>query len=241
MHGSESGTPRATHATSHRPRVLLSWSSGKDSAWTLHELRRQGTVDIVGLLTTVDEEGRVAAHRVPRALVEAQARAVGLPLRTIELPRSPSNATYEAAMREAFARYRDEGIAHVAFGDLHLQDVRVYRERLFDGTGVSPLFPLWGRATAPLARDMIEGGLHALLVALDAQRVASELIGHAFDHELLLALSASCDPCGENGEFHTFVVDGPMFTKPVGVTTASVAREGDFVIAELRSSSSTLA
>ncbi|AKV00513.1 hypothetical protein AKJ09_07176 [Labilithrix luteola] len=222
------------NVSSHRSRALLSWSSGKDSAWALRELRRRNDVDVVGLLTTVDEEGRVAAHRVPRALVEAQARAIGLPLRTIELPRSPSNATYEAAMREAFAHYRDEGIAHVVFGDLHLQDVRAYRERLFDGTGVSPFFPLWGRATDALAREMIDGGLRAVLVALDAQRIASELIGHTFDDELLRALPTSCDPCGEDGEFHTFVFDGPMFKEPIGVTMASVVREGDFVIAELR-------
>lgn len=219
-----------------KPRVLLSWSSGKDSAWALHELRSGGQVEVVGLLSTLNAEfDRVAMHGVRRSLLEAQAGAAGLPLQIIPLPWPCSNEAYEAAMAagldEARARFR---MTHVAFGDLFLEDIRGYREARMAGTGLEPLFPLWGRPTAALAREMIAGGLRATLTCVDPRRLPRSFAGRSYDAGLLRALPEEVDPCGENGEFHTFVYAGPMFERPVTVELGEVVERDGFVFADLQ-------
>jgi len=223
-----------TYASS-KPRALLSWSSGKDAAWTLHMLRRAGEVEVVGLLTTLNDEfDRVAMHAVRRALLEAQAEAAGLPLRAVPLPWPCSNAEYEAAMGRALAKAREEwGVTHIAFGDLFLEEVRAYRERQLDGTGLTPLFPLWGLPTRALAQEMIEGGLRARLTCVDPNRLPASWAGRAFDAALLHNLPPGVDPCGEAGEFHTFAHAGPMFARPIPVTVGEVVTRDGFVFADL--------
>jgi uncharacterized protein (TIGR00290 family) len=216
------------------PRVLLAWSSGKDSAWSLHVLRRQGDVEVAGLLTTVNQtHGRVAMHAVRRELLAAQARAASLPLWEVPIPHPCSNEAYEAAMSTVLARARAEGIGGVAFGDLFLEDVRRYRERQMSGTGFLPLFPLWGRPTAGLAREMLAGGLRARLTCVDPRVLPPSFAGRAFDDTLLRDLPAGVDPCGENGEFHTFAWDGPMFAHPVSLRAGEVVEREGFVFADL--------
>ena len=209
-------------------KVLVSWSSGKDSAWMLHRLKQNPALEIGGLLTTMNEAfDRVAMHAVRRTLLEAQARAAGIPLRTIPLPWPCSNEEYEARMRMAVSQAVDEGFTHVAFGDLFLEDVRQYREERLRGTGLTPLFPLWGRPTSALAREMIAGGLTARISTLDPRVMPRELIGAAFDEALLESLPATVDPCAERGEFHTCATGGPMFGAPIGVISGeAVEREG---------------
>ena len=218
------------------PRVLLSWSGGKDAAWALHRLRQGGGVDVAGLMTTLDgRTERVAMHGVPRALVAAQADSVGLPLLPVRLPSWPCpNAEYEAATAGALTHARAAwGVTHAAFGDLFLEDVRAYRERQLAGTGLAPLFPLWGLPTAALAREMVAGGLRARLTSVDPRALPPEWAGRAFDAALLDALPPGADPCGERGEFHTFVWDGPMFRRPVPIAAAAPSARGGFVFAEL--------
>lgn len=217
------------------PRVLLSWSSGKDSAWALHELRTRGEVEVAGLLTTLNDEfDRVAMHGVRRTLVEAQARAAGLPLIRVPLPWPCSNEAYEAAVSQALVAARDQlGITHVAFGDLFLEDVRAYRERLLQPLELQPLFPLWGRPTAELAGEMTAGGLRAILTCLDPRRLDPTFAGRSWDAELLQYLPPEVDPCGEAGEFHTFVYDGPMFTAPIDVRVGEVVERDGFVFADV--------
>lgn len=197
-------------------KTLLSWSSGKDSAWALHVLRQRGDVELVGLFTTVNAQyERVAIHGVRQALLEAQARAADLPLHTLALPDPCSNADYEAVMERFVAQCRDAGVTQMAFGDLYLEDVRRYREDRLRGIGITPIFPLWEQPTRELAEAMLGGGLKACLSCVDTQRLSADFSGRAFDHDLLAALPADVDPCGENGEFHTLVWDGPMFTQPL--------------------------
>lgn len=217
-----------------KPRLLLSWSSGKDSAWTLHRLRTQDQYEIVGLMTTINEEfGRVAMHAVREELLEAQARAVGLPLWRVPLPQPCPNAEYEARMRALIERARAAGVTHMAFGDLFLEDVRAYRERQLTGTGIAPVFPLWGRNTGLLAREMLRGGLHARLTCVDPKQLAREFAGREFDAALLSALPAPADPCGEQGEFHTFCYAGPMFRAPVAICAGEVLERDGFVFADV--------
>ena len=215
-------------------RVLLSWSSGKDAAYALHRLRADPDVEVAGLLTTLNGAfDRVAMHGVRDALLEAQAEAAGLPLWKVPLPWPCSNEAYEAAMAEACARAAAEGITAVAFGDLFLEDVRAYREARLAGTGLAPLFPLWGEDTARLAREMLASGLKATLVCVDPRALEARFAGRAFDAALLAELPAGVDPCGERGEFHTFAWDGPPFRQPVAVAPGeTVTREG-FVFADL--------
>lgn len=216
-------------------KTVLSWSSGKDAAWALHTLRQRG-VEVAGLMTTVDEAtGRVGMHGVPRAVVEAQAEAAGLPLHLVALPWPAPNATYEAAVRSALASARAGGATHVAFGDLFLTDVRSYRERLLAGTGLEPLFPLWHPpgGTGALARAMIDGGLRATVTCLDPVHLHPSVAGRAFDAALLRDLPPGVDPCGERGEFHTVCTAGPMFRRPVPVRVGGVAERGGFVYAEV--------
>jgi diphthamide synthase (EF-2-diphthine--ammonia ligase) len=217
-------------------KLLLSWSSGKDSAWALHVLRNQGA-EIVALLTTIDETDRVAMHGVPRSLAVAQANAARLPLWTVTLPWPCPNAVYEERLRAALARARDSGITHVAFGDLYLQEIRDYRVRLLAGTGIEPLFPLWCTPadTAALARRMLDGGLRAILACVDQRQLPGTKAGISFDEALLDSLPAGADPCGENGEFHTFCCAGPMFREEVPVRAGDRLRTSEhFCFAELQ-------
>lgn len=216
-------------------RVALSWSSGKDAAWALHVLRQQ-QVDVVGLLTTFQEAtGRVAMHAVPRSLVEAQAAAAGLPLHGVDLPWPCPNAVYEARMRTVLAPLAAEGVTHVAFGDLFLEDIRGYRERLLAGTALAPLFPLWHPpgGTAALARAMLDAGLGAVLTCVDGAQLAPAFAGRGYDPALLAALPAGVDPCGEQGAFHTFCHAGPMFEQPIGIRRGGVVEREGYWYAEV--------
>jgi uncharacterized protein (TIGR00290 family) len=209
-------------------RTLLSWSSGKDSAFALATLRRQAEVDVVALMTTVNAAaGRVAMHAVRRELLELQAEAVGLPLWTLEIPWPCPNDVYEATMAGAVARALGEGITHMAFGDLFLTEIRAYREAQLAGTGITPIFPLWERDTRQLADDMVASGTRAVLTCVDPQQLDAAYAGREFDAEFLAELPPSCDPCGERGEFHTFAWDGPAFRHPVPVRVGeTVTRDG---------------
>ncbi len=218
----------------HRPRALVAWSSGKDSAWALHELRRAGEVEAAGLLTTVtDPFARVSMHAVREELLDRQAAALGLPCRKVRIPWPCPNERYEREMARALAEARAEGITHAVFGDLFLQDIRAYREAQLAGTGIAPLFPLWGRDTARLAREMIEGGLRAVLTCVDPRRVSRALAGRAFDAALLAELPADVDPCGENGEFHSFAWAGPMFGSPVAIAPGQIVDRDGFTFADV--------
>jgi uncharacterized protein (TIGR00290 family) len=214
-------------------RALLSWSSGKDSAWTLHVLRRDPAIEICGLLTTVNMEfDRVAMHGVRRAVLEAQAEAAGLPLWVVPLPWPCSNEIYEQKMAAVCRRAIDEKIDAVAFGDLFLQDVRAYREKQLAGTGLEPLFPLWEIPTDQLARQMIAGGLRARLSCVDTKKLTADFAGREFDESLLRDLPAEADPCGERGEFHTCVYAGPMFHAPLPVEIGEIVTRDGFTFAD---------
>jgi len=217
--------------------VFLSWSGGKDSALALQSLRSGNEFDVVGLLTSVTRGyGRISVHGVRRSLLQAQAASVGLPLREIVLDPQSSNDAYEAAFHRSLEGIRKEfrEVRHIAFGDLFLEDVRAYRERLLGGTGFDPVFPLWGLDTAQLARRFIGDRFRARLVCVDTTQLDGEFAGRVFDTELLADLSPAVDPCGERGEFHTFVSDGPGFDRPVAcVTGEHVLREERFMYCDL--------
>jgi uncharacterized protein (TIGR00290 family) len=215
-------------------KIWLSWSSGKDSAWALHELRQSGEHEVVGLLTTVNvTHDRVAMHAVRRELLEAQARAVGLPLHVVELPYPCPNGAYEQRMAGACMRAIVEGVEGIAFGDLFLEDIRQYRVDKLAQTGLAPIFPLWQRPTAALARQMVDGGLRAHLTSVWPEKLDASFVGRDFDHALLDELPAGVDPCGENGEFHSFVWDGPMFSAPVPVRLGERIERDGFAFADL--------
>jgi uncharacterized protein (TIGR00290 family) len=217
-----------------RPKAILSWSTGKDSAWTLHMLRQQGDVDVVALLTTVNAaHDRVAMHAVRSELLRLQAAAAGLPLWPVPIPWPCGNEDYETAMHAALERARGAGITVAAFGDLFLEDIRRYREEKLAGTGLRPVFPLWGIPTAGLARQMVAGGLRARLTCVDARQLAPRFAGREFDARLLDELPPSVDPCGERGEFHTFAYDGPMFQAPLALNGGEVVERDGFVFADL--------
>jgi uncharacterized protein (TIGR00290 family) len=214
--------------------TLLSWSSGKDSAWSLHLLRQQGECDVVGLLTTFNQAAnRVAMHAVRRSLVEAQAKAAGIPLWDVDLPWPCSNADYECIMRDTCQAAVQKGIDHIAFGDLFLVDIRGYREKQLENSGLHPLFPVWGLPTRELAHAMIEAGVRAKLTCVDPKLLASEFVGREFDEQLLYDLPPEVDPCGENGEFHTFVYAGPMFQRDLPVVVGEIVSRDGFVFADL--------
>jgi uncharacterized protein (TIGR00290 family) len=206
----------------------MSWSSGKDSALALHLVRTQGVVDVIGLLTTVNTAtDRVAMHGVRRTLLEAQAASLGLPLHVVELPWPCPNEVYEQRMSDALNRARDVGVEAAVFGDLFLEDVRRYREEALHDTGIAPVFPLWHRPTQTVARDLLSLGFRALITCVDLAQAPREIAGCWYDDDLLAALPASVDPCGERGEFHTVVVQGPGFSRPLEVDVGeSVEREG---------------
>jgi uncharacterized protein (TIGR00290 family) len=214
--------------TASRPKALISWSSGKDSAFALHEVRRSGEFDVVGALTSVTETfGRVSIHGVRQEILQAQCEAVGLPSRIVPIPYPCPNEMYEARMGEAVAKAVQDGITHMIFGDLFLADVRAYREQKLAGTGITPVFPLWGRPTRELAQAMIASGLEAYLATVDLKKLPAEFAGRSFDTQLLANLPDGIDPCGENGEFHTCVVAGPIFTRRIPVTAGErVERDG---------------
>jgi len=215
-------------------RVALSWSSGKDSAWSLYLLRQDPNVEVVALITTFNEQfNRVAMHAVRRELVEAQAESAQLPLWAIPLPWPCSNQHYEDRMRAVCERARAESVEVIAFGDLFLADIRAYREKQLAGTGLDPIFPVWMLPTRELAQSMIGSGLRAKLTCIDPKVLPSSFAGRDFDAQLLEDLPAAADPCGENGEFHSFVYDGPMFQHPVAVQCGEVVERDGFVFADL--------
>jgi uncharacterized protein (TIGR00290 family) len=211
-----------------KPRALVSWSSGKDSAFALHVLRQAGELDVIGLFTTMNHlHDRVAMHAVRRELVRAQAARTGLPLWEVEIPSPCSNEEYETAMRGLVARALAAGVEVVAFGDLFLQDIREYREARMQGTGLRPVFPLWGIPTTELAERMLSAGMAAVLTCVDPKKLPPELVGRRWDAQLLRELPADVDPCGENGEFHTFVTQGPMLDHGLEVVLGTrVERDG---------------
>jgi uncharacterized protein (TIGR00290 family) len=215
-------------------KTLVSWSSGKDSAWLVHVLRGMPDVEIRALLTTVNAAAdRVAMHAVRTELLEAQARSLGLPLWPVPIPHPCPNDVYERAMAAAVGRAVAEGFTHAAFGDLFLEDVRRYREERLAGTGLTPVFPLFGADTPALAGEMIAAGLRARLTCVDPRLLPAEFAGREFDASLLRDLPPAVDPCGERGEFHTFAYDGPMFRAPIRIEPGIVVERDGFVFADL--------
>ena len=216
-------------------RVALSWSSGKDSAWSLHLLRQDPTVEVVALITTINQEfDRVAMHAVRRELVEMQAESAGLPLWKVPLPWPCSNAEYEARMSQVCERAVREGVHAIAFGDLFLEDIRAYRERQLRGTGLAPLFPVWQIQTGELANEMIAAGLRAKITCVDPKKLSPDFTGREFDDAFLKDLPAGVDPCGENGEFHSFVYAGPMFRAAIPVELGEIVERDGFFFADLK-------
>jgi len=211
-----------------KPKALISWSSGKDSAFALHEIRQAGEFDVVGAVTTVTKTfNRVSIHGVRQEILLAQLQAARLPPQIVPIPYPCPNEIYEARMGEAVARAVKDGITHMIFGDLYLADIRAYREQKLAGTGITPVFPLWERPTPALAQAMIASGIEAYLATVDLKKLPAEFAGRKFDDQLLADLPNGVDPCGENGEFHTCVVAGPMFSHALAVTPGErVERDG---------------
>ncbi len=215
-------------------KTIVCWSSGKDSAWTLHTLRQNRDFEVVALLTTITRDfDRVSMHGVRRELVEQQAEAAGLPLWSVEIPAGCTNPQYEDAMGRAVKRAVDDGVTCIAFGDLFLQDIRAYREGKLAGSGLEPLFPLWQRDTRQLASEMIAGGLRARLTCVDPRVLSADFAGRHFDGDLLRDLPSDVDPCGERGEFHTFVYDGPMFRYRLPISVGETVSRDGFVFTDL--------
>ena len=216
------------------PKILLSWSGGKDSAWALHLLRQQGEVEVAALLTTINEQfRRVAIHGFREELLDQQASAAGLPLWKVPLPFPCTNADYESRMAAVCQRAVDEGFHGIAFGDLFLEDIRAYRIDKLKDTGLVPLFPVWGIPTDQLAEQMISGGLRARLTCVDPRHLDASFAGREFDAQLLADLPSSVDPCGERGEFHSFAHAGPMFARPIPVVYSHTVLRDGYAYAEL--------
>jgi uncharacterized protein (TIGR00290 family) len=217
-----------------KPKILISWSSGKDSAWTLHVLRQRDEYEIAGLITTINSAfDRVAMHSTRRVLAEQQAAAADLPLRAVSLPWPCSNQDYECIMSGVCSQAVAQGVTAIAFGDLFLADIRGYRERQLKDTGIQPLFPLWRIPTYHLAREMIGAGLRAKLVCVDPAKLPSEFAGRDFNEQLLADLPPGTDPCGENGEFHSFVYAGPMFKREIPIVTGERMQRDGFWFCEV--------
>jgi uncharacterized protein (TIGR00290 family) len=213
----------------------MSWSGGKDSALALHEVIKTGAYEVRALLTTVTADfDRISMHGVRRSLLHAQASSLGLPLEEVWIPKGASNETYEAQMRAALSKQREAGVEEVAFGDLFLRDIRDYREERLGQVAMRGLFPLWGRDTSRLSRELIELGFRAVVCCVDPRRLGKEFCGREFDRPFLESLPPGVDPCGENGEFHTFVYAGPIFKSKIGVTKGEVVlRDGFYYFADL--------
>lgn len=217
-----------------RKKTLLSWSSGKDSAWALHTLQNDPTIELVGLLTTLNQSAeRVAMHGVRRELLRAQGRAAGLPVWEVDLPESCSNEVYQEIMKGTLARAKANEVEVVAFGDLFLEDVRDYRINSMQSTGIEPLFPIWGIPTDELSKTMTSSGLSAILSCVDPKQLDPSFVGRIYNDQLLADLPEGVDPCGEKGEFHTFVTDGPMFSAPIDVAVGEKVERGGFHFADL--------
>jgi uncharacterized protein (TIGR00290 family) len=216
-----------------REKIWLSWSSGKDSAWSLHTLRQGSEYEVVALLTTVNTAfNRVAMHAVRESVLEAQAAALGLPLVKVPIPSPCPNGTYEAAMTIAMERARVEGISRVAFGDLFLEDIRKYREEKLAAVGMQPVFPIWGLETRALAQEMVRSGLRALVTCVNPKLLDRRFAGRIFDEQFLAELPEAVDPCAERGEFHTCVYAGPMFKKPLPIHAGEIVTRDGFVFAD---------
>jgi len=217
-----------------RPRALVAWSSGKDSAWALYEIRRAGAIEVVGALTTITSEfGRVSIHGLREELLRAQLDACGLPVNIVRIPYPCPNEVYEQAMAAAMHDAKVAGISHVVFGDLFLEDVRAYREQRLAPIGITPLFPLWHRPTDALAREMIAAGVEARLVCVDLKKLPRNFAGRQFDGALLAELPSGVDPCGENGEFHSFVAAGPMLSRSIAVAAGEIVERDGYAYADL--------
>ncbi len=217
-----------------KPKAWLAWSTGKDSAWTLEVARRRKEVEVVALLSTLNAHfARVAMHAVREELLERQAEAAGLRLVKVPIPWPCPNEAYEQAMSDAMGQAKSEGVTHMLFGDLFLEDIRQYRIEKLRPTGIEPMFPVWGLDTASLAREMVSAGLEAVLTCVDPKKLSGDFAGRRFDARLLADLPPGVDPCGENGEFHTFACAGPMFARPIPVRVGEIVTRDGFVFADV--------
>ena len=215
-------------------KVLMSWSSGKDSAWALHKLQQNPDIDLLGLFCTVNKEfDRVAMHGVRVGLLQKQADSIGLPLQIIEIPNPCSNADYETIMGQFVERAKSDNIDCFAFGDLFLEDVRNYREEKLKGSGIKPIFPIWGMPTDKLSREMISSGLRTVITCINPKQTPKQFIGREFDDGFLDELPDTVDPCGENGEFHSFVFDGPMFKEKIEIVVGDIVQREGFIFADV--------
>ena len=218
-----------------KKKTLLSWSSGKDSAWTLYQLQQDDDIELVGLVTTVNAtHQRVAMHAVRVELLKLQAQAAGLPLHIIDIPHPCSNELYNQAMDNFFVSIEGQGITHMAFGDLYLEDIRQYRVDNLKKTGLKPLFPLWLKPTDKLAQEMLAGGLKTHITCVDPKQLPSSFAGREFNQQFLDDLPEGVDPCGENGEFHSFAYAGPMFKNPIAISAGEIVERDGFVFADLK-------
>ena len=219
-------------------KTLMSWSSGKDSAWALHQLQQNPEIDLVGLFCTVNKKfDRVAMHGVRVELLQKQARCIGLPLEIIDIPYPCSNAEYEKIMGQYVIRAKNNNIEYFAFGDLFLEDVRNYREEKLKGSGIKPIFPIWGIPTNKLSKKMISSGLRTIITCINPKQIPKEFVGREFDESFLDALPDTIDPCGEYGEFHSFVFDGPMFKEKIEILVGEIVHRDDFIFADVLSKS----
>lgn len=217
-----------------KKKALMSWSTGKDSAWTLYKLQQNQDVELVGLFCTINKEfERVAIHGVRVELLKQQAERLRLPIEIIELPYPCSNADYETIMGQFIKRAKGQAIEYFAFGDLFLEDIRNYREKQFKGSGIKPIFPIWGIPTDKLSRDMVSSGVRAVITCIDPKQIPEEFVGRVYDDDFLDALPDTVDPCGENGEFHSFAFSGPMFKEPIDIVVGDIVHRDGFVFADV--------
>ncbi|MCK4870542.1 MAG: diphthine--ammonia ligase [Gammaproteobacteria bacterium] len=215
-------------------KTIISWSSGKDSAFALYKLLQSDNYEVVGLLTVVTQDyERVSMHGVREELLELQAKNLSLPLHKINIPKNCSNEAYRTRMAQTIATLEADNISHIAFGDIFLQDVRAYREEQLRQTNITPLFPLWGQDSKQLSTEIIAAGFKAVLTCVDTTKIPAEFIGHEYDHNLIRKLPENIDPCGENGEFHTFIYDGPIFKAPISIARGDVVQRSDCLFADL--------
>lgn len=218
-----------------KKKALMSWSSGKDSAWALYRLQQDPDIEVVGLFCTVNQEfNRISMHGIRIELLQAQATSINLPLEIIEIPYPCSNVEYERIMGEFVERAKQNNIEHFAFGDLFLEDIRHYREEKLKDSGIIPIFPLWGIPTDQLAQEMIAQGLKTMIICIDSKRTPQEFVGQEFNEHFLETLPENIDPCGENGEFHTFVFDAPMFQQPIEIISGELFERDGFIYADIQ-------